>query len=397
MGVSGGIAAYKSPELLRLMQKRGCDVTVVLTENAQKFVTATTLAALSQNRVYTHTFPGEDSEASLQVAIDHIHLTRSADIFLVAPATANVIAKFANGIADDLLSTLYLAVTCPVILAPAMNVNMWFHPAVQANLEKLLSLGHTVIEPEEGYLAEGISGKGRLATLERIVDAVIKTGSLPQDLGGETVLVTAGPTCEDIDPVRYITNRSSGKMGYEIARAAQLRGAKTILVSGPTHLTPPGRVELISVRSAEQMREAVIRELPRASIIIKAAAVADFRPRKTVAGKIKKSAQVLDLELIPTVDILAEISRDKGDRIVVGFAAETDNTLENARKKLTAKKLDLLVLNDVTQEGAGFDVATNIVTILTRDGRQIQSDKLPKSEIAHLILNTIVELKQRNA
>ena len=395
LGVSGGIAAYKSAELVRLLQKQGCDVTVVMTENAQKFITATTLAALSKNRVYSHTFPDENSEAGLQVAIDHIHLARSADLFLVAPATANVIAKFAHGVADDLLSTLYLAVTSPVVLAPAMNVNMWHHPAVQSNLEKLRSLEITIIEPEEGYLAEGIIGKGRLADLERIVETVVTVGSPIQDLAGETVLVTAGPTCEDIDPVRYITNRSSGKMGYEIARAAQLRGAKTILISGPSHLQPPEKVEWISVRTAEQMSAAVSREFPRASSRVKAAAVSDFRPKHMATEKIKKLEQSMTLELIRTVDILSELSRQKKDQVIVGFAAETDNTLENAKKKLSAKKLDLLVLNDVTQEGAGFDVDTNIVTILTREGRQFPSEKLTKSKIAHFILDKIVELKQR--
>ena len=395
LGVSGGIAAYKSAELVRLLQKQGCDVTVILTENARKFVTATTLAALSKNRVYTHTFPNEDSEAGLQVAIDHIHLARSADLFLVAPATADIIGKFAHGIADDLLSTLYLAVTSPVVLAPAMNVNMWHHAVVQANLEKLRSLKITIIPPEEGYLAEGIIGIGRLAALERIVETVVTLGSLVQDLAGETVLVTAGPTCEEIDPVRYITNRSSGKMGYEIARAAQLRGAKTILVSGPTHLQPPENVEWIAVRSAEQMRVAVSREFLRASILVKAAAVSDFRPKDNSTSKIKKSAQSMTLELVPTVDILAELSRQKKNQIIVGFAAETENTLENAKKKLSAKELDLLVLNDVTQEGAGFDVDTNIVTILGKGGQRFHSDKLPKSKIAHLILDKIVELKQK--
>ncbi len=395
LGVSGGVAAYKSAELVRLLQKQGCEVTVALTENARKFITATTLAALSKNRVYSQTFPDENSEAGLQVAIDHIHLTRWADLFLVAPATANVIGKFANGIADDLLSTLYLAVTCPVVLAPAMNVNMWNHSAVQANLEKLRSRGVKIVDPEEGYLAEGIIGKGRLAALERVVETVFAAGSPRQDLAGETVLVTAGPTCEDIDPVRYITNRSSGKMGYEIARAAQQRGAKTILVSGPSHLQPPENVEFIPVRSAEQMREAVSREFPRASVLVKAAAVSDFRPKHKLAGKIKKSGQALNLELVPTVDILAELNRGKKDQLVVGFAAETDNALENAKKKLSAKKVDLLVLNDVTEEGAGFDVDTNIVTILTRQGQPYHSDKLPKSKIAHIVLDRIVKLKQR--
>src|SRR5262245_22521258 len=395
LGISGCIAAYKAPELLRLLQKRGCEIHVVMTENAQHFVTATTLAALSRNHVFTGMFPEPDSPSGLDVAIDHIRLAHSTDLLLVAPATANTLAKFANGIADDFLSTLYLATRAPVVVAPAMNSDMWQHPTVQANLQRLASLGVRIVEPEEGYLAEGIIGKGRLAELETIVERVFQAAAA-QDFRGDTILVTAGPTCEDIDPVRFLTNRSSGKMGYQIARAACLRGARTILVSGPTKLDPPGGVEFIAVRSTEQMREKVLEHLTEATIVIKAAAVSDFKPRAMAGEKIKKDGQTLVLELVPNPDILKEVGMKKEQRILVGFAAETQSLLQNAEKKLKEKSLDLLVANDVSQTGAGFDGDTNIVTILTRDGHQVQLDKRPKSEIADEILNQILALRKRH-
>jgi phosphopantothenoylcysteine decarboxylase/phosphopantothenate--cysteine ligase len=396
LGVTGCIAAYKATELLRLLQKQGCEVTVVMTENAQRFIAPLTMAALSRNRVITQMFIEEESEAGTEAAIEHIQLAHSADALLVAPATANTLAKFANGIADDFLSTLYLATKAPVILAPAMNVDMWHHPAVQENLGKLRSLGVSIVEPEEGYLAEGIIGKGRLAALDVIVNKVLQVTSPAQDLAGETVLVTAGPTCEDIDPVRYITNRSSGKMGYQVASAAQSRGASTILISGPTRLEPPRNVEFISVRSAEEMREKVLQEFPRATILIKAAAVADFKPLRISPGKIKKDGGPLHLELIPTPDILSELGATKENRLIVGFAAETDKALENGRKKLKSKSLDILVINDVTQQGAGFDSDTNIVTILARDGQELNFGKRLKGEVAHEILNQIIAFKNRH-
>ncbi len=397
LGVTGCIAAYKSAELLRLLQQRGCDIHVVMTENAQQFITPTTLAALSRNRVYTEMFLAPDSSGGLEVAIDHIRLAHTVDVFLVAPATANTLAKFANGIADDFLSTLYLATKVPVVVAPAMNVDMWNHPAVQSNLRKLAALGVGIVEPEEGYLAEGIVGKGRLAALEVIVDRVFQAAGPAQDFQGETVLVTAGPTCEDIDPVRFLTNRSSGKMGYQLARAAQARGARTILVSGPTHLDPPTNVEFVSVRSTEQMRDQVLHHFPEASIVIKAAAVSDFRPKTSARQKIKKNDKSMVLELVPSPDILKEVSSRKGSRILVGFAAETESVLQNGQKKLKDKSLDLLVANDVTQPGAGFDSDTNIVTILTSDGQQVRLDRRPKLEVAHEILNQIVAFKKRHA
>jgi len=397
LGITGCIAAYKAPELLRQLQKRGCNVHVVMTENAQNFVTATTLAALSRNPVFTGMFSDPDSSLGLDVAIDHIRLAHSADLLLVAPATANTLAKFANGIADDFLSTLYLATRAPVVVAPAMNSDMWYHVAVQSNVRQLLSRGVTVVEPDEGYLAEGIIGKGRLAALERIVERVFQVAAPVQDFQGDMVLVTAGPTCEDIDPVRFLTNRSSGKMGYQLAEAAQRRGARTLLISGPTKLDPPSGVELIAVRSAEQMREQVLRHLPVTSIVIKAAAVSDFRPNTTSEQKIKKDGQPLVLELVPSPDILKEVGARKEGRILVGFAAETESVLQNGQKKLKEKSLDLLVANDVSQAGAGFDGDTNIVTILTRDGHQVQLDKRPKAEVAHEILNQILALRKRHA
>jgi len=396
LGVTGCIAAYKTPELLRLLQKRGCEIHVVMTENAQKFVTATTLAALSKNRVFTDMFSDPDSASGLDVAIDHIRLAHSTDLLLVAPATANTLAKFANGIADDFLSTLYLATRVPVVVAPAMNSDMWQHSAVQANLRRLASLGVNIVEPEEGYLAEGIIGKGRLAALETIVERVFQVAARPQDFQEDTVLVTAGPTCEDIDPVRFLTNRSSGKMGYQLAQAARSRGARTLLISGPTRLDPPAGVEFISVRSTDQMREQVLTHLKEASIVIKAAAVSDFKPKAASLQKIKKDGQPLLLELVPNLDILKELGAKKGNRILVGFAAETESVLQNGQKKLKNKSLDLLVANDVSQAGAGFDSDTNIVTILTRDGHQLQLDKRPKAEIAHEILNQILAFRKRH-
>ena len=397
LGITGCIAAYKAPELLRQLQKRGCEIHVVMTENAQNFVTATTLAALSRNHVFTGMFPAPDSASGLDVAIDHIRLAHSADLLLVAPATANTLAKFAHGIADDFLSTLYLATRAPVVVAPAMNSDMWQHAAVQTNLRQLVSLGVSVVEPEEGYLAEGIIGKGRLAALETIVERVFQVGAPPQDFQGDTVLVTAGPTCEDIDPVRYLTNRSSGKMGYQLAQAARRRGARTILISGPTKLDPPGGVELIAVRSTEEMRVQVLKHLPETNIVIKAAAVSDFRPKAIAGQKIKKDEKAFVLELVPNPDILKEVGAKKEGRILVGFAAETESVLQNGQKKLKEKSLDLLVANDVSRAGAGFDSDTNIVTILTRDGRQVQLDKRPKAEVAHEILNQILAFRKRHA
>jgi phosphopantothenoylcysteine decarboxylase / phosphopantothenate---cysteine ligase len=395
LGVTGCIAAYKAAELLRLLQKRDFEVIVVMTRNAQRFITPLTMAALSRHRVMTDMYPEVEGYSGAEMDIEHIRFANSADLLLVAPATANALAKFASGLADDFLSTLFLATQAPVVIAPAMNVNMWNHPQVQENVRTLESHGIHIVEPDEGYLAEGIHGKGRLANLETIVSTVLGVLQSPQDLKGETVVVTAGPTCEDIDPVRYITNRSSGKMGYQLATASRLRGARTILVSGPSRLDPPSNVEFVSVRSADEMREKVLSYWPWCSILIKAAAVADFKPREFASQKIKKNAQGRCLELVPTPDILSELGRQKQSQILVGFAAETEEVLENALKKLKGKNLDLLVVNDVTEQGAGFDSDTNAVTILTRDGRQIHVGKRPKRDVADQILNQVVALKAR--
>ena len=398
LGVTGCIAAYKSAELLRLLQKQGFEVQVVLTEHAQQFVTPMTLAALSRRRVITTLYQQEKrGEGPQEVAIEHVQLPQAAGALLVAPATANCLAKFAGGIADDFLSTLYLATTGPVVVAPAMNVHMWNHPSVTENVERLRSRGVILVDPEEGYLAEGIEGKGRMADLETIVSALATAARGTRDLAGETVLVTAGPTCEDIDPVRYLTNRSSGKMGYEIAAAAQARGATTILVSGPTRLPPPAQVRCLSVRSTEEMKSEVLRHFSGATIVIKAAAVADFKPDKRSRQKLKKGQAPQHLSLVPTPDILAELSSRRDSQILVGFAAETERVLENARKKLAAKKLDLLVVNDVTREGAGFDGDTNVVTMITGEGSEISLGKRSKKEIAHAILDQVVGLKKRHA
>lgn len=395
LGITGGIAAYKSAELVRLLQKRDYEVFVTMTKNAQRFITPLTLATLSRHRVITD-MDAEEEDHPDKVNIEHIRVAASVNLLLVVPATANILAKFAHGIADDFLSSLFLATKGPVIVAPAMNVNMWSHPTVQDNIQKLRSRGVHIIEPEEGYLAEGIIGKGRLAGLDVIVESVVKLTHLQEDLKGQTVLITAGPTCEDIDPVRYITNRSSGKMGYQLAVASQSRGARTILVSGPTHLDPPANVELVKVRSALEMREKVLQNWSRSTILVKAAAVADFTPREFSSQKIKKNLQARCLELVPTPDILSELGRQKGDRILVGFAAETEKALENARKKLTEKNLDLLVVNDVSQEGIGFDSDANAVTILTRDGKEFNLEKRSKREVAEEIFNHIVALKNQH-
>src|SRR5437868_790360 len=365
--VTGSIAAYKAAEIVRLLQDRGIRVQVVMTRAAQEFVKPLTFAALSGEKVITGMFaPGEEQEANIDSAIEHIAVAQSIDALLVAPATADVLAHFAQGIATDFLTTLYLATTAPVVVAPAMNVNMWNHPATQVNLEILRKRGVKVVDPGSGYLACGMTGPGRLAHNEAIVAAVLEVLGSAQDLSGETVLITAGPTREKIDPVRYLTNRSSGRMGYALAEAALRRGARVPLVSGPTSLTPPAAAELTRVESAEDMRQAVLKLLPEASIVIKTAAVSDYRPKATAEHKIKRTGP-LTLELEPTADILSELSQHKKSQIIVGFAAETQNALENARKKLSSKSLDAIVVNDVSREGVGFDSDRNAVTIITHD------------------------------
>jgi phosphopantothenoylcysteine decarboxylase / phosphopantothenate---cysteine ligase len=394
LGVTGGIAAYKSAELVRRLQDEGHSIQVVMTRAAREFITPLTFAALSGQRVITDLFSNQPGgEGSLDSAIDHIAVAQRTDLLLVAPATADVLAKFARGIADDFLTTMYLASTAPVVVAPAMNVNMWQHIATQENVAALRARGIRIVEPSEGYLACGMTGSGRLAEQEEILKAVREVLSGKQDLAGETLLVTAGPTCEDIDPVRFLTNRSSGKMGYAVAVAAARRGAKVVLVSGPTALETPRGVEQIDVRSTEEMQQAVRARFADSTIAIFAAAVADYRPTVKSGQKIKRSAEGLTLHLEPNPDILANAAREKGDRLIVGFAAETERVAENARKKLTGKNADMVVANDVSREGAGFDGDTNIVTLFSRDGRDLPLPRLTKAEVAERILDEVLRLR----
>jgi phosphopantothenoylcysteine decarboxylase/phosphopantothenate--cysteine ligase len=394
LGVTGGVAAYKAAELVRRLQQEGYTVQVVMTRGAREFVTPLTFAALSGQKVITDLF-GEASgeEANLDSAIEHIAVAQRTDLLVVAPATADILAKFARGIADDFLTTLYLATTAPVVLAPAMNVNMWNHAATQQNVETLRARGARIVSPDEGYLACGMTGPGRLAGQEEIIAAVREALHAQRDFEGETVLVTAGPTCEDLDPVRYLTNRSSGKMGYAVAEAAARRGAKVVLVSGPTSLEAPLGAERISVRTAEEMHDAVTSRFAECSIAILAAAVADYRPVEKYSQKMKRSKAMLTVQLEPTRDILADVAKVKGERLVAGFAAETDHVAENARKKLTAKNADLIVANDVTAEGAGFDHDTNVVTLFARDGRDLALPPMTKNEAAQRILDEVVRLR----
>jgi phosphopantothenoylcysteine decarboxylase / phosphopantothenate---cysteine ligase len=394
LGVTGGVAAYKAAELVRRLQQEGFSVQVVMTPGAREFVTPLTFAALSGQKVITDLFAeASGGEANLDSAIEHIAVAQRTDLLVVAPATADILAKFARGIADDFLTTLYLATTAPVVLAPAMNVNMWNHAATQQNVETLRARGAKVVSPDEGYLACGMTGPGRLAGQEEIIAAVREALHAQRDLEGEVVLVTAGPTCEDLDPVRYLTNRSSGKMGYAVAEAAARRGAKVLLVSGPTSLEAPAGVERVSVRTAEEMHRAVTGRFAECSIAILAAAVADYRPMEKQPQKIKRSKASLTVQLEPTRDILADVAKVKGERLVVGFAAETDHVAENARKKLTAKNSDLIVANDVTTEGAGFDLDTNVVTLFARDGRDLPLPRMMKTEAAQRILDEVVRLR----
>lgn len=397
LGVSGGIAAYKAAEVVRLLQDKGLEVQVVMTRNAREFITPLTFAALSGRKVITEMFGEAGGSSNVETAIEHIALAQSVDTFVIAPATANVLAKMAHGIADDFLTTLCLATKAPLIVAPAMNVNMWEHEATLQNLETLRSRGVRVVNPDEGYLACGMTGAGRLASPECIAQAVFETLGLREDLTGEIVLVTAGPTEEPLDAVRYISNRSSGKMGYALAEASRRRGARVVLVSGPTHMDPPAAHTFERIGTAKEMAEAVSRYSDTASVVLMAAAVADFRPADPHAGKIKKQDGAPVVRLEPTVDILSEISRRRRNgQIIVGFAAETENLIENAAAKLHAKSLNLLVANDVSQKDAGFDVDTNIVTLLFPDGRKMELEKMGKLEVANRVLDEVVEIRKKS-
>jgi len=368
-------------------------VQVILTAHGQEFVRPLTFAALTGQKVITRMFGTEEQEANVESAIEHIAVAQAIDLLVVAPATADCLSKFANGIADDFLTTLYLATKAPVVVAPAMNVNMWEHPATQENVERLRQRGVRIVEPEAGYLACGMSGPGRLASNEAIVERVLEVLGLRQDLKQEVVLVTAGPTREAIDPVRYISNRSSGKMGYAVAQAAQRRGARTLLVSGPTALRPPDGVEYIPVTTVAEMGRAVSERWQQATIVVKAAAAADFRPQQRAAQKIRKTGKEISLVLEPTEDILSEMSGQKGGRIVVGFAAETESLVDHARAKLRSKHLDLIVANDVSGSDNGFDSDYNTVMILGSNGLERQLPRLMKFEVAQEILNEVVRLR----
>ena len=394
LGVSGGISVYKAVEVLRGLQKRGASVRVVMTRNACEMVTPLTFQAISGYPVITEMFaPTSDPE------IKHIELAGWMDLLLVAPATANIIAKFANGLADDSLSTLYVSSTAPVLIAPAMNVEMWLHAATQQNVRRLKERGNRFVDPEEGYLACKTVGPGRLADPAIIVESALRIlernlAAIRNDLAGQNVLVTAGPTYEPIDPVRGITNRSSGRMGYALAEAALSRGASVTIVSGPVSISPPADAEVVKVLTAHQMYEAVMSRITSASVVLMAAAVADYRIAHIAEQKIKKAGENLTLDLEPTDDILASVCRQKGNRIVVGFAAETENLTENARRKLQGKGADLIVANDVSLPDAGFDVDTNRIALVSSDGVE-ELPLLSKRQAADRILDAVVQIGSR--
>jgi phosphopantothenoylcysteine decarboxylase/phosphopantothenate--cysteine ligase len=421
LGVGGGIAAYKAAELTRALMERGFAVEVIMTSAAEQFVRPLTFAALTGRKVQTNLFSAASAEDTLSSAIEHIRLAQENQILVIAPATADLLAKFAHGLADDLLTTMYLAFTGHVILAPAMNTNMWNHPATRENLRILGSRGHVIVEPDDGLLACGMVGPGRLAEPERIATVVANVAAgvvasiggpgcasssqndaaAPvRDLEGEVVLITAGPTREPLDAVRYITNRSSGKMGYALAEEARARGARVVLISGPVNLTAPRGVEIEHVQTAVEMRQAVMKHLGESTMIVKAAAVADYHRANPPAKKEKKTAARLSLELDPTPDILAELGGKKGDRLLVGFAAETDNLIAEARRKLDTKNCDMIVANLVApqtqgaeEEGTGFDSDENEVVLVTRSGEPIPVRRAAKRLIARRIFDEMIKLR----
>jgi len=393
LGVGGGIAAYKAAELARALMERGFRVQVVMTAAAQQFITPLTFAALTGQKVITGLFEASSPEATLSTAVEHIAVAQENQLLVIAPATADLLARMALGLADDFLTTLYLAFTGPVFLAPAMNTNMWRHPATLSNLDTLHKRGHTIIEPEVGLLACGTTGPGRLAEPLRIAEVVARSLLTRWDLEGETILITAGPTQEPLDPVRFVSNRSSGKMGYALAEAAAERGAHVILIAGPTQLKDPSAVTVVHVQTAAEMRQAVFQHLTESTIIIKAAAVADYHVLQVPQHKIKKTATRLSLELDPTPDILAELGQKKGDRLLLGFAAETENLVEEARRKLKTKHCDMVVGNLVGQDGTGFESDQNEVVLVLSTGEAIPISRAPKREIADRIFDQVLKLR----
>jgi len=386
LGVSGGIAAYKAPDLVRALSRAGAQVRIILTRAAEEFVTPLTLQTLSGQPVARSLF-----DLTEESQIGHIRLAETADALLIAPATANVIAKLAAGMADDLLTTVALVIRAPVLICPSMNVLMYEHPTVRANMAHLRDAGRTLLEPDAGFLACGYTGLGRLADPEVIVEEVEALVS-PKDLRDVRVVVSAGPTWEALDPIRHLANRSSGKMGYALARVARRRGAQVTLVSGPTALMPPRGVQFVPVVSARDMELAVVREASSADVVVMAAAVGDFRPTESARHKIKRGRADLQLRLVPNPDIIGKLGALSGPRLLIGFAAETRDLVANARRKLQAKGVHLMVANDVTAEGAGFDVDTNIVTLIERSGRIERLEKMSKDAVAGAIFDRVVEL-----
>ncbi|HYP09329.1 MAG TPA: bifunctional phosphopantothenoylcysteine decarboxylase/phosphopantothenate--cysteine ligase CoaBC [Bryobacteraceae bacterium] len=396
LGVGGGIAAYKAAELARALGERGCTVEVIMTEAAREFIQPLTFASLTGRKVITGLWADQDrsGDGVLSSAVEHIRVAQENDVLVVAPATANLIASFAHGLAGDFLTTLYLAFTGRVVIAPAMNTNMWQHPATVANIRTLRERGHEIVEPDAGLLACGVVGPGRLAEPIRIAEFVVAGAkSIKRDLDGETVVITAGPTQEPIDPVRFISNRSSGKMGYALAEAAAARGARVVLISGPVSIAPPAGVELVRVQTALQMRSAVLEHLPASTIIVKAAAVADYHVADVPKQKMKKTAMRLTLDLEPTIDILAEVGQKKGDRLLIGFAAETQNLIEEARRKMSTKKCDMVVGNNVGQSEIGFGSDENEVVLVLRTGENIEIPRASKRDVSDAILDQTLRLR----
>lgn len=384
LGVTGGIAAYKMPNVARMLKKMHCNVHVIMTQNATNFITATTFETLTGNKCLIDTF-----DRNFEFSVEHVAIAKQADLVLIAPATANVIGKIAGGIADDMLTTTVMACICKILIAPAMNHNMYHNSIVQENIEKLKRHGYEIIDPVCGMLANGDTGDGKLPSEETLVSYVVRELAHEKDLHGKKVLVTAGPTQEAIDPVRYITNHSTGKMGYALAEAAMLRGAEVTLISGPTAIEPPMFVNVIPIISAQEMFEKVATNATENDIIIKAAAVADYRPKEVCDEKIKKSDHDTEIELERTTDILAYLGKNKGKTFLCGFSMETENMLENSRRKLDKKNLDMIVANNLKDKGAGFGVDTNLITIITRD-QELQLELMSKQDAANCILDEII-------
>ena len=387
LGVTGGIAAYKMPNVARMLKKMHCNVHVLMTQNATNFITATTFETLTGNKCLIDTF-----DRNFEFSVEHVALAKQADLVLIAPATANVIGKIANGIADDMLTTTVMACTCKTLIAPAMNHNMYENPIVQDNLEKLKRFGYEIIPPVTGMLANGDIGNGKMPSEETLVEYVVRELAKPKDMAGMKVLVTAGPTQEAIDPVRYLTNHSTGKMGYALAKMAMLRGADVTLVTGPTALEPPMFVKVEPIVTAKEMYEKVTGAAKEQDVIIKAAAVADYRPATVATEKVKKKEGAAKIELERTDDILAALGAQKGDTILCGFSMETEHMLENSRAKLEKKNLDLIVANNLKVEGAGFGTDTNVLTIISKE-KETQLSLMSKEDAADRVLDAVMELK----